>query len=104
MVDLWEVISDPHRRHLLALLASGEKTVTELAAHFPVSRSATSQHLLLLVEAGLVTARKSGRNRYYQMQEAGIARLQQMFDTFWNVELDRLVSLAQLLHDKKEEN
>lgn len=104
MVDLWEVISDPHRRHLLALLASGEKTVTELAAHFPVSRSATSQHLLLLVEAGLVTARKSGRNRYYQMQGAGITRLQQMFDTFWNNELDHLVSQAEQIHDKEGEH
>lgn len=104
MADLWEVISDPHRRHLVQLLAGGEKTVTELAAHFPVSRSATSQQLLLLVEVGLVTARKVGRNRYYRLQEDGIAQLQRMFNTFWNNELDLLVSQAQQIHDNKGEN
>jgi DNA-binding transcriptional ArsR family regulator len=82
MADLWEAISDSHRRHLVQLLAEGEKTVTELAAHFPISRSAVSQHLLLLVEVGLVTARKQGRNRIYHLHGDGTARLQALFHTF----------------------
>lgn len=86
MTDLWEVIGDPSRRQLVRLLSEGEQTVTELSAHFPVSRSAISQHLLLLVDAGLVTARKNGRNRYYQLHSAGAARLQKMFDALWNHE------------------
>ena len=101
MVDPWEVISDRHRRRLLALLVGGERTVTELAAQLPISRSATSQHLRLLIDVGLVTARKSGRNRYYQIQETGMAQLQRLFDTFWNNELDLLVSQADQIHDKK---
>lgn len=104
MADLWEVISDTHRRALVQLLSEGEKNVSALAAHFPVSRSAISQHLLLLVEVGLVTARKEGRNRYYRLQEGGMARLQQMFDTFWNKELDLLVSEAQHIHENKGES
>lgn len=103
MSDLWEVISDPHRRQLLQLLADGEKKVTVLAAHFPISRSAISQHLLLLVEVGLVTARKEGRNRYYCLHEDGAARLQKMFDTFWGNELDLLVTEANRAHDNKRE-
>ena len=104
MADLWEVISDSNRRHLVQLMAESEKTVTELAAHFPVSRSAISQHLLLLVEVGLVTARKEGRNRYYRLHEGGMARLQRMFDTFWSNELDLLVSEARHIHANTVEN
>lgn len=103
MSDLWEVMSDPHRRQLVQLLSGGEKSVTTLASHFPVSRSAISQHLLLLVEVGLVTARKEGRNRYYQLHSAGADRLQKMFDSFWNKELELLQAEAQHIHDSKGE-
>jgi DNA-binding transcriptional ArsR family regulator len=99
MADLWEVIGDPHRRQLVQLLAQGEKTVSDLATHFPVSRSAISQHLLLLVEVGLVVARKEGRNRYYRLHEDGALRLQKMFDAFWGNELDLLLTEAQRIHD-----
>lgn len=103
MSDLWEVISDPHRRQLVQLLAGGEMSVSVLAAHFPVSRSAVSQHLLLLVEVGLVTARKDGRNRYYRLHDDGALRLQKMFDTFWGRELELLVTEADRIHHNKGE-
>jgi DNA-binding transcriptional ArsR family regulator len=92
--DLLEVATEPNRRALLRLLAEGEKTVTELSGHFPVSRSAISQHLLLLSEVGLVTARKDGRNRYYRLDGAGMVRLREQFEAFWTTELDLLVADA----------
>jgi DNA-binding transcriptional ArsR family regulator len=92
--DLLEVATEPNRRALLRLLAQGERTVTELSAHFPVSRSAISQHLLLLSEVGLVSARKDGRNRYYSLDAAGMVRLREQFDSFWTNELDLLVADA----------
>ena len=92
--DLLEVATEPNRRALLRLLAEGEKSVTELSAHFPVSRSAISQHLLLLSEVGLVTARKEGRNRYYRLDGAGMVRLREQFEAFWTTELDLLVADA----------
>jgi len=103
MADLWEVISDPHRRQLVQLLAEGEMSVSALAAHFPVSRSAISQHLLLLIDVGLVTARKEGRNRFYRLHDDGAARLQKMFDTFWGKELDLLVTEAHRARENKGE-
>lgn len=92
--DLLEVATEPTRRALLRLLAEGEKTVTDLSGHFPVSRSAISQHLLLLSEVGLVTARKDGRNRYYRLDGAGMVRLREQFEAFWTTELDLLVADA----------
>ena len=103
MADLWEAIGDPHRRQLVQLLAQGEKNVSVLAAHFPVSRSAVSQHLLLLVEGGLVIARKEGRNRYYRLHATGVTRLQEIFEKFWSNELDLLVSEAHRIHANKGE-
>lgn len=94
MPDLLEVAAEPNRRALLRLLAEGERTVTELSAHFPVSRSAISQHLLLLSDVGLVNARKDGRNRYYSLDAAGMVRLREQFDSFWTHELDLLVADA----------
>lgn len=51
VLDALEVAAEPNRRRLLHLLAGQEQTVGELAAHFTVSRSAVSQHLLLLEQA-----------------------------------------------------
>jgi DNA-binding transcriptional ArsR family regulator len=89
-----EVAAEPTRRRLLQLLASGERTVTQLAWQFSVTRSAISQHLSVLTEVGLVTARKQGRERYYRLDERGVLRLRALFESFWTDELDRLVADA----------
>jgi len=60
-------VAEPSRRRLLQLLGHGERTVTELAANFTVSRSAISQHLGVLAEAGLVASRREGRFQHYRL-------------------------------------
>lgn len=89
-----EVAAEPTRRRLLQLLVAGERTVTELASQFPVTRSAISQHLAVLAEVGLVVARKQGRERYYRLDERGLVRLRALFESFWSDELNRLVADA----------
>jgi DNA-binding transcriptional ArsR family regulator len=95
MLDPLEVAAEPNRRRLLHLLAAGERTVTELAGEFTVSRSAVSQHLLLLEQVGLVAARKEGRNRYYRLDHGGMRELRMLFEQFWTAELDMLLADAQ---------
>lgn len=97
VLDALEIAAEPNRRRLLHLLASREQAVGELAAHFTVSRSAVSQHLLLLEQAGLVSARKEGRNRYYRLDPAGMGRLRELVEQFWTDELDLLASDAAAL-------
>ena len=94
MLDPLEVAAEPNRRRLLQLLAGGERTVTDLAGDFPVSRSAISQHLLLLEQVGLVSARKEGRNRFYAVNPDGMGELRRLFEQFWTSELDQLVADA----------
>lgn len=56
-------LADPTRRAILARLAQGEATVTELAAPFAMSQPAVSKHLLVLERAGLVSRRRDAQRR-----------------------------------------
>ena len=95
MIDTFAAAAEPTRRRLLQLLAAGPRSVTDLASAFPVTRSAISQHLLVLEEAGLVTARKEGRQRFYAVDPSGVAKLRAEIDRFWTTELDLLVADAE---------
>lgn len=101
MLDPLEVAAEPNRRRLLHLLVEGERTVTELSSNFDVTRSAISQHLLLLERVGLLRARKVGRSRYYRLDTAGMARLRSLVEQFWSAELDLLVNDARDLHSSQ---
>ena len=90
--DLLAVLAEPNRRRLLELLRGGERTVTELAAEFSVTRPAVSQHLGVLAAAGLVEARQDGRFRRYRLVPAGMAALRSTLDAFWTSELEQLAA------------
>jgi uncharacterized protein (TIGR03086 family) len=92
MPDLVGILAEPNRRRLLELLSGGEQSVTELASRFGVTRSAISQHLGVLADAGLVTVRQAGRFRYYRLDPDGMAGLRAALDTFWTKELEQLAA------------
>ncbi|GAB4006218.1 ArsR/SmtB family transcription factor [Nocardioides ultimimeridianus] len=102
MTDALSAAAEPTRRRILQLLASGSRTVSEIAGEFPVTRSAISQHLLLLAEVGLVEAEKVGRERHYRVIPSGLRTLQAEIDRFWTDELDRLVADAHEHLEKKD--
>ena len=81
--DAFMAIADPNRRHLLEELRRGPKTVSQLAAGLPVSRPAVSQHLKVLLDAGLVSARSVGTKRYYAVSTPGFMHLNIWLDQFW---------------------
>jgi DNA-binding transcriptional ArsR family regulator len=95
VLDPLTAAAEPNRRRILQLLGSEPRTVTDIAAEFTVTRSAISQHLLVLAEAGLVEATKVGRQRIYRVLPSGLQRLQAEIDRFWTNELDVLVTDAQ---------
>jgi DNA-binding transcriptional ArsR family regulator len=94
VIDPLTAAAEPTRRRILQLLAVRTRSVSEVAAEFVVTRSAISQHLLVLAEAGLVGAEKVGRERIYRVLPGGLARLQAEIDKFWTSELDQLVTDA----------
>jgi DNA-binding transcriptional ArsR family regulator len=95
VLDPLTAAAEPNRRRILQLLGSEPRTVNDIAAEFTVTRSAISQHLLVLAEAGLVEATKVGRQRIYRVLPSGLQRLQAEIDRFWTNELDVLVTDAQ---------
>lgn len=84
--DAFIAIADPNRRYLLEELRRGPKTVNELAAGLPVSRPAVSQHLKVLLDAGLVNAKPEGTRRVYTVSSAGFLKLNIWLDQFWEAE------------------
>src|SRR5918996_1765106 len=82
--DGWTALGDPTRRAILGYLAERPRPVGELAAELPVSRPAVSQHLKVLKQAGLVTDRRAGNRRIYQVNPDGVSALRAQFDRFWS--------------------
>ncbi|MCV0394142.1 MAG: metalloregulator ArsR/SmtB family transcription factor [Rhizobiaceae bacterium] len=82
--DTFTAIADPHRRHLLEELRRGPRTVNELASGLPVSRPAVSQHLKILLDAGLVTSKPDGTKRIYALNSDGLLTVNIWVDQFWN--------------------
>lgn len=90
---VFRALADPTRRALFERLAGGEQSVSALAADFPISQPAISQHLSALREAGLVVARKEGRNAYYRVDARALGPLVQWVDryrAFWPAKLEKL--------------
>jgi DNA-binding transcriptional ArsR family regulator len=91
--DRFAALADGTRRHLLEQLATADRAVSELMTGLDVSQAAVSQHLRVLREAGLVTARKQGRHRYYQLRPAALTELRDWLDDlerFWRARLAAL--------------
>ena len=100
-------LADPTRRAILARLAQGEATVTELAAPFALSLPAVSKHLKVLQRAGLITQRRKAQWRPCQL-EAGplrdVADWVGHYRGFWEQSLDRLDEYLRELKDEEHQD
>ena len=86
-------LSDPTRRAILARLAAGEATVTELAAPFAMSMPAVSRRLKVLEHAGLITRSRQAQWRPCRITAAplkDVADWLAHYQRFWTESLDRL--------------
>ncbi len=72
--EMLMALADPARQDLVQLLARGERNVSEIVAHISLSRPTVSHHLGVLRRAGLVRARKQGKEVFYRLDKARITR------------------------------
>ena len=93
-------LADPRRRRMLELAWDRERSPSELAGCCELSRPATSQHLRVLREAGLVSVRMEKNRRLYRVRADKLAELRAMLDEFWG---SRLATLRAELADREEE-
>src|SRR5712671_2197819 len=97
-----KAIAEPRRRAILRLVADDELPAGEIAAAFDVSRTAVSQHLTVLKNAGLLTERRDGTRRLYRARPEGLDGLRQLLNDMWASSLDvarRLVEAEQGITD-----
>ena len=92
--DPFDALDDPHRRAIVELLQSGDKSVRELADALPISRPAVSRHLKLLKDAGLVADRAEGTRRLYRLHDEGIEAVQAYLQQVWGDAAARFKLLA----------
>ena len=101
--EVFAAISHPARRRMLDLLADGERPVNAIAVNFEMSRPAVSQHLRVLLDAGLVTERRHGRERRYRLVPEQLSPVRDwlaLYEQFWD---DRLQRLQKLLTKRGKE-
>lgn len=95
MVDPIDAIAHPGRRAMLRLVIDEEYPAGELAERIGMSQPATSQHLKILRDAGLVTVRVDGPRRLYRVDLHGLERLRSELDGFWEPSLQALKLAAE---------
>lgn len=86
---------EPRRRAILRLVASNELAAGEIAAAFEVSRTAVSQHLSVLKNAGLLAERRQGTRRLYRARPEGLAGLREFLDDMWGSSLEAARQLVE---------
>ena len=93
VIDAFGAIAHPVRRRIVIELAGGPKPVRDLAGGMPVTRPAVSQHLRLLLEVGLVSQERVGRERHYRLHPERLDEVRQwinQLDKAWGAALGRL--------------
>ena len=95
--DVFTAIAHPLRRSLLDDLSQGELSVSRLAQRYEVSRPAISQHLRILLKAGLVDGTRDGRHNNYVLRADRLTQVYEWlrkYETFW---LERMSELGEYL-------
>lgn len=90
---VFRAIADPTRRSIMAMLASGEHALGEIAANYDMTRPAVTKHLRILEQGGLIRVRAQGRERLHALQPEALKAVSDwlsFFSQFWDEKLDNL--------------
>jgi ArsR family transcriptional regulator, cadmium/lead-responsive transcriptional repressor len=106
--ELWAAVGEPSRRRLLdVLLARGEATPSALAKEVPFTRQAVTKHLAVLDRAGLVEARRQGREVRYVVRPERLdaaTRAMARVAAQWDQRLQAIKHLAETAHREEQRN
>ena len=101
--DIFQAISDPTRRAIIALIALQAMTPNALAEHFDTSRQAVSKHLRILTECELVTQEQKGREIYYSLEIEKMKEIDKWLEQYRKIWETRLSQLDDLLATIKKQ-
>jgi len=103
--DAFNAIAEPQRRRVLMLLKGEGLPAGDVAKQLGLSQSATSKHLRVLREVGLVYAHRDGKRRVYGLDARGLRPIHEWtggFESFWSETLGRLDEYVRGLQRKEE--
>jgi DNA-binding transcriptional ArsR family regulator len=86
--EVFRALAEPRRRQILRLVTHFELAAGEIAETFEVSRTAVSQHLTVLKNAGLLDERRDGTRRLYRARREGLVALRGYLEDMWSESLD----------------
>jgi DNA-binding transcriptional ArsR family regulator len=102
-VDAFYALAEPKRRRIMEILASdGELSATQISSRFDITPQAVSQHLKVLLEAGLLEMERRSQQRIYQINLESITELEHWLAHTKQLWSDRLDNLGKLLEGEKE--
>lgn len=93
MSDVFQLLSDPSRRHLLEALRDGERSVNDLVEKAQMSQPAVSKQLRVLKDSGMVALRRDGRKHLYSIRGAPFREASEWlgyYERFWRDGLARM--------------
>lgn len=91
--DIYHLIADQNRRKIMDLLQNGEQTVQSIVENMDITFGGVSQHLKILLDNGLVTRRRQGRNRFYRLHPQGLKTVYdwtRQYSRFWTSRMKKL--------------
>jgi DNA-binding transcriptional ArsR family regulator len=103
----FSALGDPTRRKILAILADGVKTVTQLAEPFDMTQPAISKHLRVLERAGLIVRGREAQWRPAKLQAAPLKEASDWVEQYrqnWEESFDRLGAYLQSMQAEHQEN
>ncbi|MBZ9750700.1 metalloregulator ArsR/SmtB family transcription factor [Deinococcus sp. HMF7604] len=103
--DVFSAVAEPRRRQLLDLLASGERSVGELAQALGLSQPLVSKHLKVLRDVDAVRVRDDGVRRLYRVHGPALRPLHdwvQAYAALWSERLDRLDAVLATLTEEED--
>ena len=98
-MDLLQVIAEPRRRQILAMIWDVEMAAGDIADRSEVTFGAISQHLSVLREAGVVVVRKDGNRRLYRADQDSLGPFKDVLETMWG---DTLQNLADSIESEDQ--
>ncbi len=100
---VFKALADPHRRQILRLVQHAALPAGQIAAQFEMTQQAVSLHLGVLKRAGLLTERRDGTRRLYQLRPEALSPARAVLDEFWPDALARLKHAVEADHPRGDE-
>ena len=94
---MFEVLAEPHRRHILDLLREQERPVGDLVAALGISQPSVSKHLRVLRDAGVVDVRVDAQRRVYRLRPEPLREIDEWLTPYRAAWRDRLEALERHL-------